>query len=163
MVAPKTLLAHWEKELSVCGLASLTHEFYGTSQSARCEHPSAVMPCLSHKPRSISFSMHPAGLYTIILPNMFDHCCNLPCEDLTRPCAVGTTLTLRQSSYSCWACSPMWYCCGDSNMANAGAHMHALVMQGGLSPGGAEEAGGPTDHLWHDPAQCCRPEPGPAC
>lgn len=53
MVAPKTLLAHWEKELSVCGLASLTHEFYGTSQSARCEHPSAVMPCLSHKPRSI--------------------------------------------------------------------------------------------------------------
>ena len=36
MVAPKTLLAHWEKELSVCGLASLTHEFYGTSQCARC-------------------------------------------------------------------------------------------------------------------------------
>ncbi|KAK9909741.1 hypothetical protein WJX75_006802 [Coccomyxa subellipsoidea] len=43
VVAPKTLLAHWEKELSVCGLASLTHEFYGTSQSARGDSLQAVL------------------------------------------------------------------------------------------------------------------------
>ncbi|BDA42988.1 probable DNA excision repair protein ERCC-6-like [Coccomyxa sp. Obi] len=42
VVAPKTLLAHWEKELRVCGLASLTHEFYGTSQCAREESLMAV-------------------------------------------------------------------------------------------------------------------------
>lgn len=40
VVAPKTLLAHWEKELRICGLASLTHHFYGSNQCERC----AVLP-----------------------------------------------------------------------------------------------------------------------
>lgn len=35
VVAPKTLLAHWEKELGACGLRSQTHRFYGTSDGER--------------------------------------------------------------------------------------------------------------------------------
>ena len=35
IVAPKTLLAHWKKELATCGLTNLTHEYYGTSQCDR--------------------------------------------------------------------------------------------------------------------------------
>ena len=36
VVAPKTLLAHWERELATCGLGNLTYEFYGSSQCDRC-------------------------------------------------------------------------------------------------------------------------------
>ncbi|KAI8470944.1 MAG: P-loop containing nucleoside triphosphate hydrolase protein [Monoraphidium minutum] len=35
VVAPKTLLAHWEKELGVCGLRSRTFRFYGSSETER--------------------------------------------------------------------------------------------------------------------------------
>ncbi|KXZ56757.1 hypothetical protein GPECTOR_1g682 [Gonium pectorale] len=35
IVAPKTLLPHWTKELSVCGLRQLTREFFGSSESER--------------------------------------------------------------------------------------------------------------------------------
>jgi hypothetical protein len=35
IIAPKTLLAHWKKELATCGLAALTYEFYGSSQCDR--------------------------------------------------------------------------------------------------------------------------------
>lgn len=35
VVAPKTLLAHWEKELRVCGMAARTHSFYGSSEGER--------------------------------------------------------------------------------------------------------------------------------
>eukprot|EP00878_Enallax_costatus_P028141 GHUV01030357.1.p1 GENE.GHUV01030357.1~~GHUV01030357.1.p1 ORF type:complete len:556 (+),score=126.09 GHUV01030357.1:113-1669(+) len=35
IVAPKTLLAHWEKELGVCGMAARTHSFYGSSEGER--------------------------------------------------------------------------------------------------------------------------------
>lgn len=35
VVAPKTLLAHWDKELRVCGLGSATHSFYGSSEGER--------------------------------------------------------------------------------------------------------------------------------
>jgi hypothetical protein len=35
IVAPKTLLAHWERELRVCGLGGATHSFYGSSEGER--------------------------------------------------------------------------------------------------------------------------------
>lgn len=35
VIAPKTLLAHWEKELRVCGMAARTHCFYGSSEGER--------------------------------------------------------------------------------------------------------------------------------
>ena len=35
IVAPKTLLAQWEKELSRCGMGSLLSEYFGTSQASR--------------------------------------------------------------------------------------------------------------------------------
>lgn len=35
IVAPKTLLAHWEKELRVCGMGRATHSFYGSSEGER--------------------------------------------------------------------------------------------------------------------------------
>ncbi|EFJ51955.1 hypothetical protein VOLCADRAFT_120362, partial [Volvox carteri f. nagariensis] len=35
IIAPKTLLPHWIKELTVCGLRNLTHEFFGNSESER--------------------------------------------------------------------------------------------------------------------------------
>lgn len=33
VVAPKTLLAHWEKELAACGLSTYVHQFTGTQVS----------------------------------------------------------------------------------------------------------------------------------
>lgn len=30
VIAPKTLLAHWARELGVCGVGRSTHEFFGT-------------------------------------------------------------------------------------------------------------------------------------
>jgi SNF2 family DNA or RNA helicase len=35
VIAPKTLLLHWEKELGVCGLSARTYPFYGDSASER--------------------------------------------------------------------------------------------------------------------------------
>jgi SNF2 family DNA or RNA helicase len=35
IVAPKTLLAHWEKELRVCGMGRTTYSFYGSSEGER--------------------------------------------------------------------------------------------------------------------------------
>jgi SNF2 family DNA or RNA helicase len=35
IVAPKTLLAHWEKELRVCGMGRAAHSFYGSSEGGR--------------------------------------------------------------------------------------------------------------------------------
>ena len=35
IVAPKTLLAHWNKELAVCGMGSRTHDFFGSSDNER--------------------------------------------------------------------------------------------------------------------------------
>ncbi|DBA94813.1 TPA: hypothetical protein ACH3X1_002355 [Trebouxia sp. C0004] len=35
IIAPKTLLAHWEKELVTCGLGSLLFQYYGSSQADR--------------------------------------------------------------------------------------------------------------------------------
>ncbi len=35
IIAPKTLLPHWIKELGVCGLAPLTREFFGSSEAER--------------------------------------------------------------------------------------------------------------------------------
>lgn len=35
IVAPKTLLAHWEKELRVCGMGRATHSFYSSSEGER--------------------------------------------------------------------------------------------------------------------------------
>jgi hypothetical protein len=32
VVAPKTLLAHWQKELRLCGLGKVTFEYYGSGQ-----------------------------------------------------------------------------------------------------------------------------------
>ncbi|MEW5301956.1 MAG: hypothetical protein WDW36_004779 [Sanguina aurantia] len=42
IVAPKTLLLHWEKELAVCGVGRLTHGFYGSSESERASSLAAV-------------------------------------------------------------------------------------------------------------------------
>ena len=45
IVAPKTLLAQWEKELSRCGMGSLLSEYFGTSQASRqagCSKDSTV-------------------------------------------------------------------------------------------------------------------------
>ena len=52
IIAPKTLLAHWKKELAACGLAALTYEFYGSSQCDRCR-PSLLscMPAFAGVPR----------------------------------------------------------------------------------------------------------------
>lgn len=36
IVAPKTLLAHWAKELTTCGVGNATREFYGSSSHDRC-------------------------------------------------------------------------------------------------------------------------------
>lgn len=35
VIAPKTLLAHWVKELGVCGVGRLTNEYFGT-ENERC-------------------------------------------------------------------------------------------------------------------------------
>jgi len=35
VVAPKTLLEHWVKELSTCGLGTRTHQYFGSSQPER--------------------------------------------------------------------------------------------------------------------------------
>eukprot|EP00891_Asterochloris_glomerata_P006698 jgi/Astpho2/6698/gw1.00101.139.1_t len=47
IVAPKTLLAQWEKELSRCGMGSLLSEYFGTSQASRqagsSQHSTAVL------------------------------------------------------------------------------------------------------------------------
>ena len=37
IVAPKTLLLHWAKELAVCGLGAKTHNYYTTSESERAQ------------------------------------------------------------------------------------------------------------------------------
>lgn len=42
VIAPKTLLAHWEKELRVCGLGAITHSFYGSSEGERAAALRAV-------------------------------------------------------------------------------------------------------------------------
>lgn len=35
VVAPKTLLAHWERELAACGARARTFRFYGSNEGAR--------------------------------------------------------------------------------------------------------------------------------
>jgi hypothetical protein len=35
VVAPKTLLAHWERELAACGLGARTKRFFGSSDGER--------------------------------------------------------------------------------------------------------------------------------
>ena len=42
VIAPKTLLAHWEKELGVCGLADRVHSYYGSSEADRRRSLAAV-------------------------------------------------------------------------------------------------------------------------
>lgn len=42
IVAPKTLLLHWEKELTVCGVGRMTYGFYGSSESERASSLAAV-------------------------------------------------------------------------------------------------------------------------
>lgn len=37
VLAPKTLLGQWVKELTLCGLGSRVFEYYGTSTADRCE------------------------------------------------------------------------------------------------------------------------------
>ena len=37
VVAPKTLLLHWAKELAVCGLGARTHNYYTASESERAQ------------------------------------------------------------------------------------------------------------------------------
>lgn len=41
VIAPKTLLAHWVRELAVCGVGKQTHEFFG-SESERWVMPGRV-------------------------------------------------------------------------------------------------------------------------
>lgn len=48
VVAPKTLLEHWAKELRTCGLASKTHQYYAGTPRERC----GLLACL---PRSLSW------------------------------------------------------------------------------------------------------------
>ena len=36
VLAPKTLLGQWVKELTLCGLGSRVFEYYGTSSADRC-------------------------------------------------------------------------------------------------------------------------------
>ncbi|KAK9863261.1 hypothetical protein WJX84_010399 [Apatococcus fuscideae] len=43
IVAPKTLLSHWEKELAVCGLSRDTHQYMGSSQVERDDTLQRVM------------------------------------------------------------------------------------------------------------------------
>jgi hypothetical protein len=43
IIAPKTLLAHWDKELDVCGLGAQTQEYYGSSVPERCGNMSLCM------------------------------------------------------------------------------------------------------------------------
>jgi hypothetical protein len=38
VIAPKTLLAHWARELHVCGVGRMTHEYFGT-ESERWAEP----------------------------------------------------------------------------------------------------------------------------
>lgn len=45
IIAPKTLLAHWEKELVTCGLGSLLFQYYGSSQGDRCDRHNFVSVC----------------------------------------------------------------------------------------------------------------------
>jgi hypothetical protein len=42
IVAPKTLLSHWEKELKVCGMGPRSHCFYGSSEGERAAALRAV-------------------------------------------------------------------------------------------------------------------------
>jgi hypothetical protein len=35
VIAPKTLLAHWARELNVCGVGNMTHEYFGTENDRR--------------------------------------------------------------------------------------------------------------------------------
>jgi SNF2 family DNA or RNA helicase len=42
IVAPKTLLSHWEKELQVCGMGPRSHCFYGSSEGERAAALRAV-------------------------------------------------------------------------------------------------------------------------
>ena len=42
IVAPKTLLLHWAKELAVCGLAARTHSYYTASEAERAAALRAV-------------------------------------------------------------------------------------------------------------------------
>lgn len=42
IVAPKTLLLHWEKELTVCGVGRITYGFYGSSESERASSLASV-------------------------------------------------------------------------------------------------------------------------
>ncbi|WIA32835.1 hypothetical protein OEZ86_006013 [Tetradesmus obliquus] len=42
IVAPKTLLSHWEKELRVCGMGPRSHCFYGSSEGERAAALRAV-------------------------------------------------------------------------------------------------------------------------
>lgn len=55
IVAPKTLLAHWEKELRVCGMGRATYSFYGSSEGER----STVLTTIT---RSVcNFACHVCG------------------------------------------------------------------------------------------------------
>lgn len=45
IVAPKTLLAHWEKELRAVGLGSRVYWFYGSNEGERNAALAAVCRC----------------------------------------------------------------------------------------------------------------------
>lgn len=46
IVAPKTLLAHWEKELRVCGMGRATYSFYGSSEGERSTVLTTLTRCV---------------------------------------------------------------------------------------------------------------------
>lgn len=46
IVAPKTLLAHWEKELRVCGMGRATYSFYGSSEGERSAVLTTITRCI---------------------------------------------------------------------------------------------------------------------
>jgi hypothetical protein len=66
-VAPKTLLAHWEKELRVCGMGRATYSFYGSSEGERSTVLTtitrSVCSCVRHVQRytSQAFMRRTAG------------------------------------------------------------------------------------------------------
>jgi hypothetical protein len=46
VVAPKTLLAHWQRELRVCGLGPATHSFFGSSEGERAAALRTLTRCV---------------------------------------------------------------------------------------------------------------------
>ncbi len=138
VVAPKTLLAHWEKELGVCGLASLTHEYYGTSQCARCGN---FLQSIHYHPLSC-----PARCIQNNRVGQPRICCRMllvKCLNRGKSCSLdGRAMAALHAGVAMVGhITDGW--------------IHAPVMQGGLSPRGAEEGRGAAHDIWHDPAQRC--------